>query len=181
MRKRTTSVLAVLATTALIALVGSNVASAAHGRCPHMFGSPQQLVDGAVVQQWTVTDLRRSADPAPGYPLAGRLWEATATVEAISGSVTPIIPNFYAWAPGGAVYPVLWQLATPQGIPAVSIAPGQKSTGTLYFDVTGSDPVLVAYATGGATRMIWHGMPMPMGMPMIMPMDMPMGDCAAGT
>lgn len=74
----------VAAAAAMLALVGVGmppVATAAE-MCPHMFGSHQRLVDagGAVVQEWTVTELRQSADPAPGYPLGGQLWEATVSV-----------------------------------------------------------------------------------------------------
>src|SRR5882672_6410982 len=104
----------------------------------HGFGSHQRLVDagGAVVQEWTVTDLKKSADPAPGYPLAGQLWEATASVQALSGAVTPIIPNVNVSTADGRAYPVLWQLASPLGLSGATIAPGQTSTGKVYFDVT---------------------------------------------
>jgi hypothetical protein len=132
------------------------------------FGSKQRLTDaaGAVVQDWTVTDLKTSADLAPGYPLAGQLWEATATVEAISGTVTPMIPNFHASSADGRSYPALWQLASPQGISGATIAQGQRSTGKLYFDVTGGKPAMVTYM-GGMQSLMWCGcadmMPMPMG------------------
>ncbi len=111
------------------------------------------------------------ADPAPGYPLAGQLWEATASVTAINGAATPIIPGFSA--PNGAgAYPVLWQLASPDGIPGATIAEGQSATGTLYFDVTGADPVAVTY-TGGGTPLMWC-----CGEEM---MAMPMADCPSRT
>jgi hypothetical protein len=133
----------------------------------HNFGSQQRLVDagGAVIQEWTVTDLKKSADTAPDYPLVGQLWEATASVQAISGTVTPIIPNFQARSAGGS-YPALWQLASPQGISGATIAQGQKSTGKVYFDVTGADPLMVTYTGGGAQPLMWCDCEAMMAMPM---------------
>jgi hypothetical protein len=121
------------------------------------FGSPQRLVDagGDVVQEWTVTDLKKSTDSAPGYPLAGQLWEATATVAAVSGTVTPIIPNLRATTMGGDSYQVLWQVASPQGLSGATIPQGQTSTGKVYFDVTGPDPHMVTYTGSGTQRLMW--------------------------
>jgi Domain of unknown function (DUF1942) len=117
-----------------------------------------------------VTDLRQSTDPAPGYPLAGRLWEATASVQAVSGTVTPIIPNIRAVSSSHANYPVLWQLSSPAVISGATLPQGQTSTGKVYFDVTGDGPMAVVYTTGGPRpAMMWccgDGM-------MDMDMDMP--------
>nr|WP_239591738.1 DUF1942 domain-containing protein [Mycolicibacterium tusciae] len=160
--------------------VGMPTATAASGSCPHRFGSPQQLTDagGAVVQQWSVSDLRASADTAPGYLLAGRLWEATASVEALTGAVTPMIPNVYAVSASGERYQVLWQVASPSSIAGATISQGQTSTGKVYFDVTGADPMAVIYTNGGSMpAMMWccnGNMMMPMQMPMPMPMERPM-------
>lgn len=55
-------------------------------------GQPGELVNGNVVQHWTITGLKPSTDIIPFQP-AGTLWEATATDEAVSGSVTPIISD----------------------------------------------------------------------------------------
>jgi Domain of unknown function (DUF1942) len=123
-----------------------------------------------------VTDLRQSTDPAPGYPLAGRLWEATASVQAVSGTVTPIIPNIRAVSSSHANYPVLWQLSSPAVISGATLPQGQTSTGKVYFDVTGDGPMAVVYTTGGPRpAMMWccgDGM-----MDMDMDMPMHMGDC----
>jgi hypothetical protein len=148
------------------------IASAAD-ECMHGFGSHQQLVDaaGTGVQEWTVTDLKKSADPAPGYPLAGQLWEATASVKAVSGTVTPIIPNFSAFTADDRGYQVLWQLATPQGLPGATLAQGQTSTGKLYFDATGADPVVVTYSGGAGHPLMWCSCEAMMAMPMRMPME----------
>jgi hypothetical protein len=167
-------VLAVAAVAAMFVMIGAGspaIASAAMD-CPHRFGAHQQLTGagGAVVQEWSVADLRESTDTAPGYPVAGRLWEATVSVSAVSGTVTPIIPNFQAASAAGVRYPVLWQLASPAGLSGATISQGQESTGKLYFDVTGADPTAVIYTTGGPMpSMMWccgDGM-----------MSMPMGDC----
>ncbi len=53
---------------------------------------PAELVNGSVVQHWTVAGLKPSTDTIPYRPV-GTLWEATATDEAISGSATPIVSN----------------------------------------------------------------------------------------
>ncbi|MCX8565167.1 DUF1942 domain-containing protein [Mycolicibacterium mucogenicum] len=148
------------AVAAALALVGFGAprAHAAMDNCPHQFGSHQRLTDagGAVVQEWTLTGLRRSDDVAPGYPVAGRLWEATVSVTAASGTVTPIIPSLQAMATAGDRYPVLWQLASPAGIAGATIGQGQTSTGKVYFDVTGADPAGVMFM-GSGTRpvMMW--------------------------
>jgi len=83
----------------------------------HKFGTNERLYDagGAVVTGWTVRDLEPSRDTVPGYPLAGRLWQATATVQAVRGNVTPVIPDLNARSNNGQNYQVLWQAFTPTG------------------------------------------------------------------
>ncbi|MDZ4235167.1 MAG: DUF1942 domain-containing protein, partial [Dietzia sp.] len=151
--RRLARILVALAAMLVTVGVGTPTATAAPESCPHRFGSPQRLTDagGAVVQQWSVTDLRASADPVAGYPMAGRLWEATASVEALTGTVTPIIPNVYAVSASGDRYQVLWQVASPSAISGATINQGQTSTGKVYFDVTGGDPMAVIYTSGGST------------------------------
>ncbi|MBI3690204.1 MAG: DUF1942 domain-containing protein, partial [Mycolicibacterium aromaticivorans] len=43
------------------------------------FGGWNHLVDngGQVITIWKITGLKPSTDTIPGYPLAGKLWEAT--------------------------------------------------------------------------------------------------------
>lgn len=171
----------VVAAVAALGLIGAGAptAAAAMDKCPHQFGSHQRLTDtgGAVVQEWTVTDLRKSSDPAPGYPLAGQLWEATASVHAVSGTVTPIIPNFQAMSVSGDRYQVLWQLSSPNGISGATIGQGQTSTGKVYFDVTGPAPAGVMYLDGASRPvMMWCDDAAMMSM-MAMMMSMPMDDC----
>lgn len=103
------------------------VPASAREHAHHQFGTPQQLVDagGAVVQEWTVTGLQRSTAALPGYAARGQLWEATATVRAVTGTVTPIIPNLHAVTAGGQRWPVIWQIANPQGLPGGTLAQGK--------------------------------------------------------
>lgn len=157
-----TAVLAAMA--AMLGVSFAGVASAAED-CAHRFGSHQQVEDGGGVQDWAVTNLKKSDDVAPGFPVAGHLWEATATVTAVSGTSTPVIPNFTATADGGS-YPVLWQVASPHGISPATLAQSQTSTGKIYFDVTGADPMAVTYTAGGATPLMWCCDDAMMAMPM---------------
>lgn len=147
------------ATVLTLLAISVPLANAAKGGCPHQMGSHQQISDagGAVVQEWTISGLRKSADTVPGYPVAGQLWEATATVRAATGSVTPIIPNLSAVSGSEERYPVLWQVASPYGIPGATIAPGHTATGKVYFDVTGDNPAMVTYRAGSAamSRAMW--------------------------
>lgn len=121
------------------------------------FGGWNHLVDngGQVITIWKISDLKPSTDTIPGYPLAGKLWEATAKVRAAKGGVTPIIPDFNARAADGTNYPVLWQAATPAGISGATLQQGEASVGKLYFDVTGPAPTEVAYNNGVADLLVW--------------------------
>ncbi|AFM19333.1 protein of unknown function (DUF1942) [Mycolicibacterium chubuense NBB4] len=117
-------------------------------------GQPGELANGSVVQHWTVTGLKPSTDTIPYRP-AGQLWEATATDEAISGNVTPIVSNLNARAKNGDTYRVLFGVATPQGVNPSTLAQGQKTTGKIYFDVTGEKPDSVFYSSGGPDELLW--------------------------
>jgi hypothetical protein len=120
------------------------------------FGSQGTLVDagGAVVQGWTVTDLRPSSDVIP-YPVQGRLWEASATDTAIKGSVTPIIPDMNARAANGDGYRVIWNVALEKGINPSTLAEGARTSGKLYFDVTATNPNSVVYNNNAQDLLIW--------------------------
>ncbi|WP_442930358.1 MPT63 family protein [Mycobacterium sp. NBC_00419] len=121
------------------------------------FGGWNRLLDdgGNVITVWQVSNLKPSSDTIPGYPLAGKLWEATAAVRAAKGTVTPIIPDFNARAASGANYQVLWQAATPAGISGATLPQGAKSAGKLYFDVTGPAPTQVVYNNAGVDLLVW--------------------------
>ncbi|CAN5534915.1 hypothetical protein BH09ACT8_BH09ACT8_29250 [soil metagenome] len=117
-------------------------------------GSQAKLVDGNIVQGWTVANLMPSPDTIP-FPMQGTLWEATANDQAIAGSVTPIVSNLNARARSGQTYRVLFGVATPQGVDPATLAQGQQTTGKVYFDVTGDAPDSVVYNAGGPDLALW--------------------------
>ncbi|BBX72998.1 MPT63 family protein [Mycobacterium shinjukuense] len=120
-------------------------------------GSELTMTDsvGQVVLSWKVSDLKSSTDTIPGYPVAGQVWEATATVNAIRGAVTPAISQFNARTDSGINYRVLWQAATVDGISGATIPQGAQSSGKIYFDVTGPAPTIVAMNNGMEDLLIW--------------------------
>ena len=126
-------------------------------------GQAGTLVNGDVVQTWTISGLRKSGDVIP-REIAGTLWEATATNTAVAGSVIPIIPNFNARA-GVDNYRVLFGVATAQGINPATLAQGEKSSGKLYFDVTGPNPDRVVFNDGEADLLVWINAPAPVAGP----------------
>jgi hypothetical protein len=121
-------------------------------------GEQAQLVNGNVIQSWTVTGLKPSSDSIPFTP-RGTLWEATATNEAVQGSVQPIVSNLNARAANGDNYRVLFGLATPQGINPAPLDQGEKTTGKVYFDVTGASPDQIVYNAGGQDLLVWNPAP----------------------
>jgi hypothetical protein len=141
---------------ACVGIVSAPTASAdqATDASTHGFGSQGTLGNGDVVQGWTITDLKPSADAIP-YPVQGALWEANATDEAIKGYVTPIVPNLFARNSNGQTYRALYQVATSQGVNPATLAQGQKTTGKVYFDVTGDKPDGVVYSAGGQDLASW--------------------------
>lgn len=110
---------------------------------------------GQVQLSWNVSDLKPSSDVMPGYQVAGTLWEATATVNALTGPVTPAISQFNAVAPNQAAYRVLWQVASPVNISGATIPQGATSSGKIHFDVTGPAPTTVTMNNGMQDLMIW--------------------------
>jgi hypothetical protein len=120
----------------------------------HTLGSSAELVNGDVVQAWTIKNLKPSTDTI-SYPVIGTLWEAEATDTAVQGSVQPIVPNLNARASNGRSYRVLFGVATPQGLNPTALAQGQQATGKVYFDVTGDAPNSVVYSAGGQDLAVW--------------------------
>jgi Domain of unknown function (DUF1942) len=120
------------------------------------FGSQETLVDsgGAVVQGWTVANLRPSSDVIP-YPVQSRLWEASATDTAIRGIVTPVIPDMNAREANGDSYRAIWNVALEWGVNPSTLPEGASTSGKLYFDVTATDPNSVVYNNGAQNLLIW--------------------------
>ena len=145
-----------ISTSALTAVAAAGIAVIGIASAPpasaystvEKFGSWGWLHDVGVITAWKVDWLKQNSDaPPPQYPLMGTLWEATATVKAKEGSVTPIIPDLNARADNGQNYQVLWQDFTPNGISGATLSQGNESTGKIYFDVTGAPPTRVMYTT----------------------------------
>jgi hypothetical protein len=111
-------------------------------------------------QQWTVSELRPSADVI-AYSPTGTLWEATATARPAGGGV-PMVPGFTARA-GAANYPVLWPVPTALGINPSALPAGGSVTGKLYFDVVGPAPAEVVFVADGADAARWVTPPPPPG------------------
>lgn len=123
-------------------------------------GQAGTLVNGDVVQTWTISGLRKSNDVIPAQ-VAGTLWEATATNTAVAGTVIPIIPAFNARA-GGTNYRVLFTVATAQGINPATLMQGEKSTGKIYFDIEdGTVPDRIVFNDGQQDRLVWVNAPEP--------------------
>jgi Domain of unknown function (DUF1942) len=144
---------AALAAAGSVGIIGAPIASADEATTTTI-GSQAKLFDDTVVQGWTITNLKTSTDSIP-YPVAGTLWEATATDEAIQGGATPIVSNLNARAKSGQTYRVLFGVATPQGVNPSTLAQGEKTTGKVYFDVTGDTPDSVVYNAGGQDLLVW--------------------------
>jgi hypothetical protein len=143
---------ATIAAAGSIGFVGAPVAFA--DPTTQNLGSQGKLEDGNVVQGWTVSNLKVSSDTIP-HAVNGTLWEATATDQAIQGGATPIVSNFNARARNGDTYRVLFGAATPQGVNPATLAQGEKTTGKIYFDVTGAAPDSVVYNAGGQDLLTW--------------------------
>ena len=111
-----------------------------------------ELVEIEADQMWTVDDLRPSTDVI-AYQPAGTLWEATTSVMLPRGGV-PVINGFSARADGQS-YPVLWTVATPQGVAPNALPAGGEAAGKIYFDVNGPAPTSVAYTVNGADAAVW--------------------------
>ncbi|BBX00724.1 immunogenic protein MPT63 [Mycolicibacterium moriokaense] len=139
-----------------IGIAGAPAASAAYPIVGKL-GDELTMSDtvGGVNLSWRVSDLKPSSDVMPGYPVAGQVWEATATVRALNGPVTPAISQFNAVAPNQAAYRVLWQVASPDNISGATIPAGAQSTGKIHFDVTGPPPTTVTMNNGMEDLLIW--------------------------
>jgi hypothetical protein len=148
-----TTALASAATAGAVGVVGAPIASA-EDVTTQSIGSQAKLNDGNVVQGWTISNLKPSSDAIP-YPVSGTLWEATATDEAIQGSATPIVSNLNARTGDGQTYRALFGAATPEGVNPSTLAQGQKTSGKVYFDVTGTSPTSVVYIAGGQDMLAW--------------------------
>lgn len=136
---------------ALSAMIGL---ASTHAPTGHPFGASHVLTgaDGTVAA-YTVTELAPSAD---FVPVSGRLFQATVTVQARRGAVTPMIALFNARAAGGQTYPAL-ATTIAQGMTRDTVTTGQPATGRIYFDVVGETPDAVVCNNGMTDLMVWEG------------------------
>jgi Domain of unknown function (DUF1942) len=118
------------------------------------FGKQEVLNNGASGTAYTVAGLSPSTDSIP-YPVSGTLYESTVTVNALWGSVTPVIPMFNARAESGQNYRVLANVLTPDTLSGAALAAGDSSTGKIYFDVVGDVPNSVVYNDGTHDLLGW--------------------------
>jgi len=119
------------------------------------FGTSEQLVDGPMVTNYTVSNLQPSNVAIPGYTPKGTLYQADITARSDSGVVTPMVNDFIARGPNGQNYRVIDKVTVPNGLNPAPIPQGSESTGTLYFDVTGAPPNGVVYNDGLQDILMW--------------------------
>jgi hypothetical protein len=145
---------AVAAALSVASALCPSIAGADEAAAVHTLGGQAELINGNVVQGWTIRDLKPSADAIP-HAAAGILWEATASDTAIQGTVIPVVSNLNARALDGETYRVLFGVATPQGVNPATLGQGQTTSGKVYFDVTGAAPDSVTYSAGGNDLIVW--------------------------
>jgi hypothetical protein len=119
------------------------------------FGTSEQLVDGPLITNYTVSNLQPANVTIPGYTPHGKLYQADITAQANSGAVAPVVADFNARAAGGQQYRVIDTVPVPNGLSPAPILQGNQSTGTLYFDVTGAPPDQVVYNDGVQDVLLW--------------------------
>jgi hypothetical protein len=140
-----------------IAAAGVFAAATASAAPPNIqgFGTSEQLIDGPMITNYTVSNLQPSNATIPGYTPKGTLYQADITARSDGGVVTPMVNDFIARGPNGQNYRVIDKVGAPNGLNPAPIAPGTESTGTLYFDVTGAPPNGVVYNDGNQDILIW--------------------------
>ncbi|MGB6763174.1 MPT63 family protein [Mycobacterium sp.] len=119
------------------------------------FGTSEQLVDGPLITNYTVSNLQPANVTIPGYTPQGQVYQANVTAQANSGAVTPVVSDFNARAASGQQYRVIDTIPVPNGLSPAPILQGNQSTGTLYFDVTGAQPNQVVYNDGTQDVLLW--------------------------
>ena len=119
------------------------------------FGTSEQLIDGALITNYTVSNLQPSTIAIPGFTPKGTLYQADITARSDGGVVTPMVRDFSARGPNGQIYQLIDNAAVPNGLNPAPIPQGSESRGTLYFDVTGAPPNGVVYNDGLQDILIW--------------------------
>ncbi len=140
-----------------IAAAGVFTAATASAAPPNIqgFGTSEQLIDGPMITNYTVSNLRPSDAVIPGYTPKGQLYQVDVTARSDGGTVTPMVNDFIARGPNGQNYRVIDKHPAPNGLNPAPIPQGSESTGTLYFDVTGAAPNGVVYNDLTQDILIW--------------------------
>ncbi|HTQ18057.1 MPT63 family protein [Mycobacterium sp.] len=140
-----------------IAAVSVFAAATASAAPPNIqgFGASEQLIDGAMVTSYTVSNLQPSTMAIPGYTPKGTIYQADITARSDGGTVTPMVRDFQARGPNGQTYKLIDKTEVPNGLNPAPIPQGNESRGTLYFDVTGAPPNGVVYNDGFQDILIW--------------------------
>jgi hypothetical protein len=153
------AVMGAVAATLTMGMAGASGAPATIGSAA--FGSPQVVDDGAAAIAYTVHDLSPSDSDALSVPLtgdvplSGDLWQATTSVAPVRGAAVPNMSFFSARTADGQSYRVLVQTFAPD-VGASPMDQSVTSTGRIYFDVTGPEPVEVIYDDGQHSPMVWR-------------------------
>ena len=139
---------------ATVSLAVLTAAAAGAAPASESYGNQQKL-DGAggTVTAWTVDQLHPSTDTL-SVPVSGTLYEATATVQAVQGTATPVVTDFNARTAAGANYRAV-PAPTATGVNPAPLQTGASNTGKIYFDVTGPAPESVVYNNGGQDLLVW--------------------------
>jgi Domain of unknown function (DUF1942) len=156
MKVTTTAVKSAIATGGIAA--ASILAAATAAAAPpniQGFGTSEQLVDGPLITNYTVSNLQPSTIAIPGYTPKGMLYQADITARSDGGLVTPMVKDFSARGPNGQTYRLIDKVEVPNGLNPAPIPQGSESTGTLYFDVTGAPPNGVVYNDGMQDILMW--------------------------
>src|ERR1700752_3497895 len=140
-----------------IAAAGVFTAATASAAPPNIqpFGASEPLIDGALVTNYTVSNLHPSDAAIPGYTPKGTLYQADVTARSDGGLVTPMVNDFVARGPNGKNYRVIDKVQAPGSLNPAPIPQGSESTGNPYFDVTGAPPNGVVYNDGMQDILIW--------------------------
>ena len=118
-------------------------------------GTSETLVDGALITDYTVSNLQPVNVPIAGYTPKGQIWQAEVSARANSGVVTPVVSNFNARTNDNVTYRVISTSPTPDALSPAPITQGGQTTGKVYFDVTGAAPTNVVYNDGVQDVLVW--------------------------
>ena len=118
---------------------------------PQVFGLQQTVTEpnGGEIG-YTVTRFFPSEATVP-YPVTGQLYEVTVRADALNGMPTPMVGAFSARTDSGQSYPAIANVWTPQSLSGMTLLPGGRATGDVYFDAVGEAPTSVVYNGAGET------------------------------